>query len=159
MQCGSIACTGEPHCNYSVTETKTRLASLVDALEARFGDAIAGLRLHLDGCPHACAQHWVGDLGFQGTTARDEEGKRQQAFDVYLRGALGPRPAIGRPVFRRVPTQDLDELVGRLVSGWLERRVDGEDFRSFCDRVDDNELGELAGREPAKSRAAREEAA
>ena len=62
-------------------------------------------------------------------------------------------------MFRRVPTQDLDELVGRLVSGWLERRVDGEDFRSFCDRVDDDELGELAGREPAKSRAAREEAA
>jgi hypothetical protein len=37
--------------------------------------------------------------------------------------------------------------------------VDDEDFRSFCDRVDDDELGELTGREPAKARAAREEAA
>ena len=156
---GSIACTGEPHCNYSVTETKTRLASLVDALEARFGDDVAPLRLHLDGCPHACAQHWVGDLGFQGTTARDEEGKRQQAFDVYLRGALGPRAAIGRPVFRRVPTQDLDELSAAWCpAGSSDARTD-EDFRSFCDRVDDDELGELAGREPAKPRAAREEAA
>ncbi len=154
---GSIACTGEPHCNYSVTETKTRLASLIDGLEERFGDEIASLRLHLDGCPHACAQHWVGDLGFQGTTARDEAGVRHQAFDVYLRGALGPRPAIGRPVFRRVLSSELDELVHGLVLGWLERRGDGEDFRSFCDRVDDDELGALAGREPARSR--REEAA
>jgi hypothetical protein len=36
--------------------------------------------------------------------------------------------------------------------------VDGEDFRSFCDRVDDDELGTLAGREPAKARAEREAA-
>ena len=148
----SIACTGEPHCNFSVSETKTRLGSLIEGLEGRFGDAIADLRLHLDGCPHACAQHWVGDLGFQGTTARDEEGKRHQAFDVYLRGALGPRAAIGRPVFRRVPSEELDDMVGDLIAGWLERRVDGESFRSFCDRVDDEELGAFAGREPAKAR-------
>jgi ferredoxin-nitrite reductase len=155
---GSIACTGEPHCNYSVTETKTRLAALVDTLEQRFGDAVAALRLHLDGCPHACGQHWVGDLGFQGTTARDEDGQRHQAYDVYLRGALGPRAAIGRPVFRRVPTQELDGVVEGLVSGWLERRHEGEGFRSFCDRVDDDELGTLAGREPAKARGAKEAA-
>src|SRR3954447_2929725 len=77
LRATSIACTGEPHCNFSVTETKSRLDRLVTGLEARFGDELAGLRLHLDGCPHACAQHWVGDLGFQGTTARDEEGVRQ----------------------------------------------------------------------------------
>ena len=35
----SIACTGEPHCNFSVAETKTRLGRLIDSLEERFGDA------------------------------------------------------------------------------------------------------------------------
>ena len=35
----SIACTGEPHCNFSVAETKTRLGRLIDNLEERFGDA------------------------------------------------------------------------------------------------------------------------
>ena len=72
----AIGCTGEPHCNYAVAETKTRLGRLIEGLEDRFGDEISGLRLHLDGCPHACGQHWVGDLGFQGTTSRDPEGKR-----------------------------------------------------------------------------------
>ena len=73
-------------------------------LEGRFGTQIAGLRLHLDGCPHACAHHWTGDLGFQGTTLRDADGRKRQAFDIYLRGGLGPDAAIARPVFRRVAT-------------------------------------------------------
>ena len=148
----SIACTGEPHCNYSVTETKTRLDGLIEHLEGRFGDDVSPLRLHLDGCPHACAQHWVGDLGFQGTSVRDEAGARRQAFDVYLRGALGPRAAIARPVFRRVPSEDLDDLVESLIAGWLDRRDDGQSFRDFCDQTSDDELGALTGREPARAR-------
>jgi ferredoxin-nitrite reductase len=154
VRAASLACTGEPHCNYSVTETKTRADALIRSLEARFGDEIAGLRLHLDGCPHACAQHWVGDLGFQGTTVRDENGKRRQAYDVFLRGGMGPGAAIARPVFRRVPTEELDATVEGLVGGWLAAREPGESFRAFCDRSTDDELGVLAGREPARKKEA-----
>jgi ferredoxin-nitrite reductase len=150
----SIACTGEPHCNFSVTETKTRLDQLIDVLETSFGNAVSELKLHLDGCPHACGQHWVGDIGLQGTTARDPEGKRLPAYDVLLRGGLGPRAAIARPVFRRVPSGELDDLVSALVAGWLERRGDGESFRAFCDRLADAELGLLVGREPARRKEA-----
>jgi sulfite reductase beta subunit-like hemoprotein len=154
VRAASIACTGEPHCNFSVTETKTRLDRLIDGLEARFGHEIADLRLHLDGCPHACAQHWVGDIGFQGTTVRDEEGARRQAYDVFLRGGLGPQAAIARPVFRRVPSEDLDGVVERLVQGWLDDRHAGESFREFCDRASDVQLGALVGVEPARAREA-----
>ncbi|SRR6266508_924361 len=152
VRAASIGCTGEPHCNYSVTETKSRLGELIETVEARFGDAIADLRLHLDGCPHACAQHWVGDLGFQGTTARDAEGRRQQAYDIFVRGGLGPDAAIARPVFRRVVSEGLDEAVVGLIQGWLDGRNDGESFTAFTKRLTDAELGELAGLEPAKVR-------
>jgi ferredoxin-nitrite reductase len=151
---GSIACTGEPHCNFSVTETKTRLDALIGGLERRFGEDVAPLRLALDGCPHACAHHWVGDIGFQGSTVRDDEGKRRQAYEVYLRGGLGADAAIGRALFRRVPTDELDRVVGGLVAGWLEDRLPDETFRVFCDRLSDAELGALAGREPAAAREA-----
>ena len=150
----AIACTGEPHCNFSVTETKTRMDSLVRLLEDRFGREADGLRLHLDGCPHACAQHWVGDLGFQGTTVRDEEGRRRQAYDIFVRGSLDRPAAIGRPLFRRVPTEELDEAVVGLVQGWVGGRAAGETFRSFCDRSSDDELAQLAGREISVGRAA-----
>jgi ferredoxin-nitrite reductase len=159
LRASSIACTGEPHCNFSVTETKTRLDRLVTGLEARFGEDIAGLRLHLDGCPHSCAQHWVGDLGFQGTTARDEEEQRQQAYDIFVRGGLGPGAAIARPLFRRVLTERLDAAVHGLVAGWVEHRLPGEEFGPFSRRLSDEELGELAGLEPAKQRVREEVAA
>ena len=153
----AIACTGEPHCNFSVAETKSRLDVLVDHLEARYGDVLAGLKLNLDGCPHACAHHWVGDLGFQGSTVRNEAGVRRQAYDLLLRGGLGPDAAIARPVFRRVPAEELADTVTGLLDGWLEQREAAESFRAFCDRMSDEQLGVLAGREPAKSR--REEVA
>jgi len=155
----SISCTGEPHCNFSVTETKSRLGGLIVKLEERFGDRIADLRLNLDGCPHACAQHWVGDLGFQGTTARDDGGVRRQAYDVFVRGGLGPGAAIGRPLFRRVPTEGLDVAVEGLVQGWLDGRGDGESFTAFSRRLTDDELGALAGLEPARKREREEVAA
>jgi sulfite reductase beta subunit-like hemoprotein len=151
----AIACTGEPHCNFSVTETKSRMDGLVQLLERQFPPAhLDGLRLHLDGCPHACAQHWVGDIGFQGTTVRDEEGRRRQAYDIYLRGSLDRPAAIARPVFRRVPTDELDDAVVRLVAGWIGGRAEDESFRTWCDRTSDDELAELVGREAARERRA-----
>jgi sulfite reductase beta subunit-like hemoprotein len=94
----------------------------------------------------------VGDLGFQGTTARDAEGKRRQAYDVIVRGALGASAAIGQPLFRRVPTEQLDGAVEGLVRGWLEGRGEGERFPAFAARLTDDELGALAGVEPARKR-------
>src|SRR3954449_2981598 len=145
----SIACTGEPHCNFSVGETKERLRDLLDHLEMTFGDSIAELRLHLDGCPHACAQHWVGDLGFQATTGKDADGNRIGAYDIFVRGG---RNVIGTSLFRRVPTDSLDVAVEGLVRGWLNGRADGESFTEFQRRLADDELGALAGLEPAVKR-------
>src|SRR5436190_8471964 len=154
----SIACTGEPHCNFSVGETKERLRELVDHLQTTFGDDVAELRLHLDGCPHACAQHWVGDLGFQATTGKDADGNRISAYDIFTRGSLGPAPQIGGSLFRRVASDRLEPAVEGLVRGWLSDRGEGETFTAFQRRLSDDELGALAGLEPAKKRV-REEAA
>src|SRR5436305_3314185 len=122
----SIACTGEPHCNFSVGETKTRLETLVEHLESTFGPQVGDLRLHLDGCPHACAQHWVGDLGFQATTGKADDGNRISAYDIFVRGSLGPEPAVGGSLFRRIASERLEPAVEGLVRGWIDGRDDGE---------------------------------
>ncbi len=85
---------------------------------------------------------------------RDDAGKRQQAYEVYLRGGLGADAAIGRALFRRVPTDELDGVVGGLVAGWLDGRQPDESFQGFADRLTDAELGALVGREPAAAREA-----
>ena len=55
-------------------------------------------------------------------------------------------------MFRRVPTEELDDAVVGLVGGWVAGRAEGETFRTFCDRTTDDELGQLAGREPARKK-------
>jgi sulfite reductase beta subunit-like hemoprotein len=83
---------------------------------------------------------------------RDAEGRRRQAYDIYLRGSLDRPAAIARAVFKRVPSEELDDAVVGLVGGWVDGRDGDETFRTFCDRTTDDELGRLAGREAAKPR-------
>jgi sulfite reductase beta subunit-like hemoprotein len=149
----SIGCTGEPYCNYAVTETKHRLKQLVEHLEQVFGRDTEGLRLQLDGCPHSCGQHWLGDIGVQGTTARERtaEGAKQQAFDIYLRGGIGARATIGTPLIRRVPSEVLHIHVENLYRAYLAERSNGHsntDFKDFCDRHTDLELYRFGGAGP-----------
>jgi ferredoxin-nitrite reductase len=118
----SIGCIGDPHCNYAVTPTKEKLATVIQRLVGQFGDAVSGLKVNLDGCPHACAQHWTGDIGLQGTTARGSHGEPLEAFDVILRGGLGRDAAIGKPMLRRVPSALVEDTVASLFAGYLAGR-------------------------------------
>ena len=140
----SVGCTGQPLCNYAVAETKTKLKEIVLRLEERFGGDVDGIKLGVDGCPHACAHHWVSDIGLQGTTARgDEPGQgheKLEAYEIYLRGGLGEHAEIGRPLLRRVPTEQAPAYVERLVAAYLSERQHGETFQLFAKRKTDEEL-------------------
>jgi len=119
LYASSIGCIGDPHCNYAVTPTKEKLATIIARLVEQFGSAVADLKVNLDGCPHACAQHWTGDIGLQGTTGRGPNGHPLEAFDVILRGGLGRDAAIGKPLLRRVPSARVEDTVARLFAGYL----------------------------------------
>lgn len=147
----SIACTSHKFCNYSVAETKGKLAEILEVLEQRFGDQVENLKLYVDGCPHACAHHWIGDIGLQGTTTKDPlTDTRVEAYDVTLRGGLGRDAAIGTPLLRRVPTTDIIDVIVRLLDTWLEQKAalngagDAFTFRAFCDATSDDQLRAIA---------------
>lgn len=141
----SVACTGQPLCNYAVAETKAKLREIVLRLEERFGRQVEELALGVDGCPHACAHHWVTDIGLQGTTARGELASgKLEAYEVYLRGGLGERAAIGRPLLRRVAAEEVAACVERLVGAYLAERQAGESFQAFAQRKTDDELIAIA---------------
>ena len=101
--------------------------------------------VNVDGCPHACAQHWVADIGLQGSTlrTRDVDGAslgKIEAYEIYLRGSLGEDAAIGRPLVRRVPHDEARFYVERLVGDYLRRRLPEETFRQYADRQSDEHL-------------------
>ena len=143
----SIACTGDPFCNYTVAETKGKLQEIVEHLEAELGEAAADLKINLDGCPHACAHHWVGDIGLQGTTLRERGagGEKLHGYDLFLRGGLGSEAAIGRPVLRRVPGDVVHRVIARLFRAYLSGRAEGEPIQRFFARTGDEELAAMAG--------------
>ena len=141
----SVACTGQPYCNFAVAATKSKLEEIVLRLEERFGREVEWLKLGVDGCPHSCAHHWVSDIGLQGTTLRgDAESGKLEAYEVYLRGGLGESPEIGRAILRRVPADEAPAYVERLVGAYLAERHDGESFQSFAKRKSDEELITIA---------------
>lgn len=146
----SLACTSHQFCNYSVAETKGKLEQLLDELTEHYGaEPIGDLAIHMDGCPHACAQHWVGELGLQGTTTRIEgSDERVEAYDLTVGGGLGTRTAIGRRLLRRVPTGEINAVVDRLVGAWLaERNAKGDPaftLGDFCTAHTDDELIAIA---------------
>ncbi len=69
-----------------------------------------------------------------------------------MRGSLGPTPQVGGSLFRRVASEQLEAAVEGLVRGWLSSRNENESFTAFQRRLSDDELGVLAGLEPAKKR-------
>jgi sulfite reductase beta subunit-like hemoprotein len=140
LYASSIGCIGDPHCNYAVTPTKEKLATIIERLVREFGNQVSDLKVNLDGCPHACAQHWTGDIGLQGTTGRGPQGEPLEAFDVILRGGLGRDAAIGKPLLRRVPSAKVEDTVARLFAGYLESRLPDESFSKFCVRMPDEAL-------------------
>lgn len=137
-----IGCTGQPLCNFAVASTKTRLDEVITHLERTFGKDVEDLRVQVDGCPHACAQHWIADIGLQGTTPRERgaQGEKLEAYEVYLRGGVGKDPQIGKAVLRRVPAAEVTTYVERLVRKYLEDRRPGERFNEYTRRQDDATL-------------------
>ncbi len=138
----SVACTGQPFCNFAVSETKLRLVDIVEHLEKKFGRLLDELQINLDGCPHACGQHWIGDIGLMGTTARDEEGNKIQAYDVILRGGRGRTAAIGRPLGRRIPAEQVKFALERLVGAYSQAKAGNgfDSFQAFCEQNSDEAL-------------------
>jgi ferredoxin-nitrite reductase len=155
----SLGCTGSPLCNYAVAETKTKLDEIVQHLEAAFGRDAEGIVVNVDGCPHACAQHWVADIGLQGSTLRTRGASGEslgkiEAYEMYLRGTLGEEAAIGRPIVRRVPHTEAKFYVERLVGAYLTERLPDETFKDFADRQSDEELIAVATARPIEEVAA-----
>jgi sulfite reductase beta subunit-like hemoprotein len=155
---GVISCTGMEFCKLAIVETKERAAELIDHLERRVGDIPGSLRINLNGCPNACAQYQVADIGLQGGIARLPDGRRVQGFILHIGGRLGQDAGFGRRVASKaMPADDARYAVERIVRAYAgERPADGT-FAEWAAAQSDGRLAALAGiavaREPAEAAA------
>jgi ferredoxin-nitrite reductase len=125
---GVVACTGNSGCRYSATNTKAHALSLVSFLDGRFKIS-QPVNLHVTGCPHSCAQHYIGDIGLLGTKIGGEEG-----YQVFIGGGSDERQGLGRELMSAVRFADLSPLLERLFRSFLQRRIGEESFLEFTRR-------------------------
>ncbi|QFQ01705.1 Sulfite reductase [ferredoxin] [Corynebacterium urogenitale] len=136
-----ISCTGLEFCKLAHVVTKQRAIALVDELEERLGDLDVPLKISLNGCPNSCARAQVADIGLSGKILTTDDGERVEGFQVHLGGAVGFGPQFGKKVRgNNVYSTDLGDYVVRIVENFKKDREEGEQFRDWVGRADDELL-------------------
>lgn len=152
---GLVACTGNAGCKFSASNTKGHALKLADHLETRLSVDLP-INIHLTGCHHSCAQHYVGDIGL--LACKVEQGNDTvEGYHVYVGGgaAATGEQAMARDYARSVPFDDLPPLIERLLGAWLaHRQAPTESFFEFARRHEIDALRELAHRAPLRAVAA-----
>ncbi len=131
---GTVACTGNRGCRYAATDTKAHAVELANLLDARF-NIVQPMNLHVTGCPHSCAQHYIGDIGLLGTKVRGEEG-----YQVVIGGGSDQDQGLARELIPSIAYADLPPLLERLFEAYMDRRATDESFLDFSRRHSIDEL-------------------
>jgi ferredoxin-nitrite reductase len=111
---GLVSCVGSDYCNLAVIETKGRAVETAKVLEARLGNTLKPITMHWSGCPAACGNHLVADIGLLGKKAKID-GKVVDAVDVYVGGRSGPDPKQAVKIMEDVPCDKLPMVLEGLV--------------------------------------------
>lgn len=131
---GTVACTGNRGCRYAATDTKAHAVELANFLDLRF-QIVQPVNLHVTGCPHSCAQHYIGDIGLLGTKVRGEEG-----YQVVIGGGADMDQGLARELMAAVEYSNLPPLLERLFRAYMRGREPEESFLAFSRRHTIDEL-------------------
>jgi ferredoxin-nitrite reductase len=142
---GSIACTGTEYCSLSIVETKNRMVRYARWLKDNVPvpEGVEDFHIHLSGCTASCAQPQIADISLRGMKTR-KDGEPVEAFDIGLGGGLGENPQFADWVELRVAADEVPGYVRNLLATFETERRDGESFRDFVARHDDDDLQNLA---------------
>ena len=136
FQRGTLSCTGSEYCKLAITETKMFSIRLAQELEDRLPGFTQSLKLNVTGCPNACGQHSVADIGLQGILLK-QNGQQVEGFDFFVGGGLGKAATIAHRVGYRAPADEVPDALERLLLAFEANREHGETVRTWTNRVGD----------------------
>ncbi len=145
-----ISCTGSEFCNLAVVETKHRAGRVLQWLEENT-QLDQPLMISFTGCPNACAQYQICDIGLTGIPARDpqrldDKGKpmKVDGYNVLLGAGIGSDPRFGEIIAKKVVADRVHLGIKSLIDHYMEERVDeDEPFRSWVSRSEPEYLQKL----------------
>ena len=145
IRAGLVACTGNVGCRFAASNTKRHAEEIARWCEARVA-LDSPVNIHLTGCHHSCAQHYIGDIGLIACkVATSEDGDTVEGYHVHVGGGFGPHAGLAREIYRDVKAEDAPALVERLLKSYLVRRAAPEEtFLDFARRHDVAALKDMA---------------
>ncbi len=148
---GLIACTGSRGCKYAAADTKGHAIALGAHLASRM-ILDHPVNIHLTGCAHSCAQHYIGDIGMMGTRVKTADGSSVDGFNIVLGGGVDDTQAIAMEVWKSVSADEMPALIEQLLVVYLRDRHPNETFAQFTRRHTPAQLIDLC--DPTKTAAA-----
>jgi ferredoxin-nitrite reductase len=137
VRAGLVACTGIKGCRFAASDTKGHAEEIAAYLEPRI-TLDTPLNIHLTGCHHSCAQHYIGDIGLIGARVSvNDDGDTVEGYHIHAGGGFGPDATIGREVMQDVKAEDAPKIVERLLRFYMrERSGPSETFLAFTRRTE-----------------------
>ena len=132
VRAGLIACTGNTGCKFAASNTKDTAVAIADWVDGRV--ALDGpINIHLTGCHHSCAQHYIGDIGMIACRVPVEgTDDTVEGFHVLVGGGFGPDGGMGRELYRDIKIEDCPPLVERMLKAYLVHRAGADEtFLAF----------------------------
>ena len=140
LRSGFVACTGNRYCKYAATDTKGHAVAMMAYLDKKV-KLDRPVNIHFTGCPHSCAQHFIGDIGLLGTKTKGVSG---EGYHILVGGGFGENRSLGRQIFSGVNYESLGEVLETMLKGYLTHRAnDSETFHRFCNRHTVGQLQEI----------------
>jgi ferredoxin-nitrite reductase len=125
LEAEAVSCTGNRYCSFALIPTKTTAQAVVEELEKRL-ELPHAVRTHWTGCPNACGQPYMGEIGLMGAKAR-HDGEMVEAAKIFLGGSMGCDPKLAELHDKGVPlTQLADVLEDLLVERFGARRKEAQ---------------------------------
>jgi ferredoxin-nitrite reductase len=145
IRAGLIACTGNAGCKFAASDTKRHAADIGDWCESRVA-IDTPLNIHLTGCHHSCAQHYISDIGLIAAKVPvDEQDDSVEGYHVFAGGGFGPDAELGQEVYRDIKAGDAPKTVEKLLKAYLAYRASPDEaFLAFARRHGGETLRKLA---------------
>jgi len=148
IRAGLIACTGNAGCKFAASNTKLHAAEIGDWCEPRV-NIETPINIHVTGCHHSCAQHYISDIGLIAAKVDvGEDVDPVEGYHLFAGGGFGPNADVGQEVYHDLKAEDAPKTVERLLKAYLAHRSTPEEtFLSFARRHDGETLRKLADAE------------
>lgn len=144
IRAGLVACTGATGCRFAAAHTKESAEEIAHWCEERV-QLDTPVNIHLTGCHHSCAQHYIGDIGLIGArVAINDDGDTVDGFHIHVGGGYGPDAAIGREIYRDVKSDNAPKVIERMLKGYLAHRTSADEtFIVFSKKHDVDALKDM----------------